>query len=485
MNNVAEKGGQGTAFADAPAATASRSRDTHAVQLPGFAGSSIVQPPPASQPALLLSPILHVLPATTIKTTRTMSATGPRTSLLAMFDPLNGAPASPARSDVDLPGGSLSDSDKENDMPPVAARAPGKLVPGATTAFFDRAGAAQAKFGQPRALKSRLVDVGDDSMDVDGADENVDMDIDLDASAQQEADESAKDTPTRVPFAELARAEPTPLTPQKMHAHSPFRRSPLVQMTPRRRSPRLSHSFTSPFAAVIESITSEADTEFCGLPGEEQIQDTSLPFSLGQDSSFERSLSFSHSIHADASFNAPIRISAASPSLSFEDPPASITPSGLQASPIPEFTGSSSFSLKRPSETSFDIVNDKLSFTSAGNDSMYRALEAAHGAQEEEAMLGALAAREVAKMKREGAWIIGEEKSSATSSLELAGSPMKVDRVTQGIPCLSIPIWRWTHLNNVQLVHHQPNPIRPRRTPAPTALVRAPSSPPHGPSHAP
>lgn len=366
-----------------------------------------------------------------------MNIQRPRASVLSLFDPLH-SPPSPPRQDVDLPVGS-PESDKENDTPP-AARMSSKAAPGATTAFFDRGAAARAKFmqpQQPRALHHRLVDVGDETMDIDGADDAVDIDMDFDSEnvpAQTELPKKAP-APARVPFAELAREVPAPPTPQKkkMHAHSPFRRSPLAPTTPRRRSPRVLSAFGSPFAAVIDAINSEEDIQRRGLPGG-QLKDTSYPLSFAQDSSFDESISIASQHDESFTLHAPIHLLTASAHSSASPAQASPGPSSLQPSAFPD-SSSSSFTLKPGGEASFDLMNDRMSFVSIGNESMLRALEAAGGArEEEEEMLGALARREVTRMKREGAWTLGDdddENLAPDGEMEMdfaPAAPARLDR---------------------------------------------------------
>ncbi|KAL1712360.1 hypothetical protein EV715DRAFT_259558 [Schizophyllum commune] len=182
----------------------------------------------------------------------------PRPSILEMFDPL-ARPSTPPRD------GSSSDSDKENSQPPNADL-------GMTAIFGRTYKLPHCSPTQPRQLKTRLVDVGDVTLDLSQV--NV-QDYDSDEEDQHlltmtmpEDDEESAESETeheQPPVEPRLRSGPstprTPLGELQLEQETPIFRSKMFKREVLDFSPRTPQAFAkSPLSSVIDRVNASGRT---------------------------------------------------------------------------------------------------------------------------------------------------------------------------------------------------------------------------------
>ncbi|KAE9400522.1 hypothetical protein BT96DRAFT_641266 [Gymnopus androsaceus JB14] len=272
----------------------------------------------------------------------------PRPSILAQFDPL----LSESEPEYVSDSGEEFDPEKENKAP--------ELNELSMTAFFSRT--YKRDYAQPAALTKRLVDIGDvtivetveeeenDENDENGGSENALFSLETPKRSGQNA------SAMRTPLAEI-----TPV-PEPLPKHSP---SPLQRQRKFHDSPTQLRS-TKPdsvsfLTSLVESVNlagknfGHVERAAPRITVESSLMATPAPFSLQASTSSQRERD---------------EVTSNSPSLLA--PPLPVTSSSNNRLSLDLH---SSFNLQLQSETSFDLLNDRISFFDAEGGMFLNALD--------------------------------------------------------------------------------------------------------------
>ncbi|KAI4528971.1 hypothetical protein K525DRAFT_253606 [Schizophyllum commune Loenen D] len=292
----------------------------------------------------------------------------PRPSILEMFDPL-ARPSTPPRD------GSSSDSDKENSQPPNADL-------GMTAIFGRTYKLPHCSPTQPRQLKTRLVDVGDVTLDLSQV--NV-QDYDSDEEDQHlltmtmpEDDEESAESETeheQPPVEPRLRSGPstprTPLGELQLEQETPIFRSKMFKREVLDFSPRTPQAFAkSPLSSVIDRVNASGRTFASQEPASPALGSPMPSPKLGPE--IKVSAVDSESDNGDEADVEENENDVPEPKPASPQPALRPSPN-LRPNPRDSFASNtsnrmsldlqSSFQLHfESSEASFDLMNDKISF---------------------------------------------------------------------------------------------------------------------------